>query len=97
MIPETVLTLDEIDLSDMAFWERPWSEREGAFQLLRRERPLPFFEEPDMSEASPLAPPPGPGYRAVTRFADVVEIMPAKYSTISGGRSGMLTAPWPEP
>ncbi len=25
-----------------------------------------------------------------------VEIMPAKYSTISGGRSRMLTAPWPE-
>ncbi len=25
-----------------------------------------------------------------------VEIIPAKYSTISGGRSMMLTAPWPE-
>ena len=74
MVPDSVLGLDEIDLSDLAFWERPWSEREGAFALLRRERPLPFFEEPDMSEASPLAPPPGPGYRAVTRHADVVEI-----------------------
>ena len=74
MEPSSVLGLDEIDLSDLAFWERPWSEREGAFQLLRRERPLAFFEEPDLSATSALAPPPGPGYRAVTRHADVVEI-----------------------
>jgi cytochrome P450 len=91
MIPESVLTLDEIDLSDMAFWERPWSEREGAFQLLRRERPLPFFEEPDMSEASPLAPPPGPGYRAVTRFADVVEI--SRHPEIYGSGQGAVSIP----
>ena len=74
MHPDSVLTLDEIDLSDLAFWERPWSEREGAFALLRAERPLGLFEEPDLSVASPLAPPRGPGYRAVTRHADVAEI-----------------------
>jgi methyl-branched lipid omega-hydroxylase len=91
MIPESVLTLDEIDLSDMAFWERPWSEREGAFQLLRRERPLPFFEEPDMSEASPLAPPPGPGYRAVTRYVDVVEI--SRHPEIYGSGQGAVSIP----
>ncbi len=71
---ENVLSLDEIDLSDIEFWDRPWSEREGAFQLLRRERPLAFFEEPDLREASALSPPPGPGYRAVVRHADIVEI-----------------------
>ncbi len=74
MQPIEALTVDEIDLSDIAFWERPWEEREGAFATLRRERPLAFFEEPDPREASPLAPPPGPGYRAVTRFADITEI-----------------------
>ena len=74
MIPESVLGLDEIDLSDLAFWERPWAEREGAFELLRAERPLAFFEEPDATLTSALAPPPGPGYRAVTRYADVIEI-----------------------
>ncbi len=74
MIPDRVLDLDEIDLSDLAFWERPWSEREGAFRLLRQERPLAFFEEPDATLTSALAPPPGPGYRAVTRHADVTEI-----------------------
>ena len=74
MIPESVLSLDQIDLSDLEFWERPWTEREGAFQLLRSERPMAFFEEPDATLSSPLAPPPGPGYRAITRHADVTEI-----------------------
>jgi len=74
MQPVEALTVDQIDLSDITFWERPWEERDGAFATLRRERPLAFFEEPDPREFSPLAPPPGPGYRAVTRFADVTEI-----------------------
>jgi cytochrome P450 len=74
MPPVEALTVDEINLSDLAFWERPWAERDGAFATLRRERPLAFFDEPDLSDTSPLAPPPGPGYRAVTRFADVTEV-----------------------
>ncbi|MDA8359960.1 MAG: cytochrome P450 [Actinomycetota bacterium] len=74
MQPREVLSVDEIDLSDLEFWIRPWDEREGAFATLRRERPLAFFEEPDIRDASPFAPPPGPGYRAVTRYADVAEI-----------------------
>ena len=74
MPPDPALTLDEIDLSDLAFWERPWSEREEAFALLRRQRPLAFFDEPDATQTSALAPPPGPGYRAVTRHADVAEV-----------------------
>ena len=32
MQPSSVLSLDQIDLSDLAFWERPWAEREGAFE-----------------------------------------------------------------
>jgi cytochrome P450 len=68
-----VLTLDEIDLSDIEFWARPWAEREGAFALLRRERPLAFFEEPELPSELTLVMPKGPGYRAVTRHADVAE------------------------
>ena len=89
MAAPTGLTLDQIDLSDQAFWERPLSEREAAFQLLRRERPLAFFEEPDLTEASPLAPPPGPGYRAVTRHADVVEI--SRHPEIYGSSQGAVS------
>ena len=57
--------LDEIDLSDIEFWARPWDEREGAFQTLRRERPMAFFEEPEIPEALTLrASPRDTGYYA---------------------------------
>ena len=61
MEPHAVLTADEIDLSDMEFWARPWDEREGAFQTLRRERPMPFFEEPEIPEALSFMVHRGPG------------------------------------
>jgi cytochrome P450 len=91
MEPERVLDVDQIDLSDLAFWERPWAEREGAFQVLRQQRPLAFFKEPDLTEASALAPPPGPGYRAVTRHADVVEI--SRHPEIYGSGQGAVSIP----
>jgi methyl-branched lipid omega-hydroxylase len=69
MQPQQTLTLDEIDLSDLEFWTRPLAEREGAFLTLREEDPIRFFEEPIVSELMP----PGPGYYALTRHADVVE------------------------
>ena len=58
----------------MAFWARPPREREAAFALLRAERPLAFFEEPDFAGSSSLALPRGPGYYAATRHAEVTEI-----------------------
>ena len=61
MQPRAVLAVDEIDLSDMEFWARPWDEREGAFQTLRRERPMPFFEEPEIPEALSYVDPQGHG------------------------------------
>ena len=67
------LDVDAIDLSDLGFWALPLAEREQAFALLRAERPLAYFEEPDLS-VSFLAPPRGNGYRAVTRHADVTEV-----------------------
>ena len=57
--------LDEIDLSDTEFWARPWDEREGAFLTLRRERPMPFYEEPEIPEALSLRH--AQGARATTR------------------------------
>ena len=74
MKPRSVLTLDEIDLSDPEFWTLPWEEREGAFRLLRHERPLAFFEEPEIPGELALVIPEGPGYRAVTRHAHVSEV-----------------------
>jgi cytochrome P450 len=71
--PRAVLTVDEIDLSDMEFWARPWEEREGAFQALRHNRPIAFFKEPEIPEALTYAIPEGPGYYALTRHADISE------------------------
>jgi methyl-branched lipid omega-hydroxylase len=62
--------VDDIDLSDLEFWRRPWSDREAAFATLRRERPIAFFDEP-VIEGSAIAFPPGPGYYALTRHHDV--------------------------
>ena len=70
MEPSRRLTLDQIDLSDLEFWTRPYEEREGAFLTLREQDPIRFFKEPDYESAMI---PPGPGYYALTRHADVLE------------------------
>ena len=89
MEPRETLTIDRIDLSDIAFWELPRDERERAFQLLRRERPLAFFEEPPVIPELALFVPEGPGYRAVTRHADVAEVSrhPEIYQSGKGATS----------
>jgi len=68
------LSIDDIDLSNLEFWARPLAERERAFAILRAERPLAYFDEPDLAANSALTLPMGRGYRAVTRHADVTEI-----------------------
>jgi cytochrome P450 len=62
--------VDDIDLSDLDFWRRPWSEREAAFATLRAERPIAFYEEP-IIEGTALEFPKGSGYYALTRYRDV--------------------------
>ena len=71
--PRPVLAVDDIDLTDMEFWARPWDEREGAFQTLRRERPMPYFPEPEIPEAFAYAIPEGHGYYALTRHDHISE------------------------
>jgi cytochrome P450 len=67
MQPVEVLSLDQIDLSEEGFWERPREEREGVFATLRRENPVPFFDEVAFG---PLEA--GPGYYVLTKMADVL-------------------------
>ena len=71
MQPTPVLAVDEIELSASDFWRRPLEEREGAFQTLRRERPISFHAEPETIIEGLEQ---GPGYWAVTRHADVLQI-----------------------
>jgi cytochrome P450 len=65
----TSLTLDSIDLSDIEFWARPEEEREAVFKYLRDEHPISFHEEVEVEEF-----PRGPGYWALTRYADIVHV-----------------------
>jgi len=80
--PRSVLGVDEIQLSDIAFWQRPLEEREGAFATLRAERPISFHEEPDVPMLGQ-----GPGYWSITRYKDILEIsrQPEIYSSARGG------------
>jgi methyl-branched lipid omega-hydroxylase len=65
--------LEDIDLSDLGFWERAPEDIDGAFLTLRRHRPVAHFPERDLRDRSPHMPPPGAGYWAVTRYADVMD------------------------
>ena len=67
--PTTTLRLDEIKLGELDVWLRP--DREGVFAKLRDEAPITFHSEPEFIEA---AIPAGPGFWAVTRFADVMQV-----------------------
>jgi cytochrome P450 len=68
--PRLPASVDDIHLDQLEFWTAPPEEREGAFALLRRERPMSFHEEFEPPPEIPL--PRGPGYWAVTRHADVL-------------------------
>jgi cytochrome P450 len=87
MQPRCVLSADEIQLSANDFWLRPLEEREGAFATLRAERPISFHVEPEIEIL-----PRGPGYWAVTKHADVLEVSrtPEVYQSGKGSNIGDL-------
>lgn len=86
MSEASIPRLEEIDLSDRAFWLRPLEEREAAFATLRREAPIRFFAEQPIANL-PL--PTGPGYWALTRHADILEASkhPEIFSSAKGATS----------
>jgi cytochrome P450 len=70
MTPDIQWTPDDINLSDLEFWRRPWAEREAAFATLRKERPISFYEETAL-EGTAIEFTKGPGYYALTRHRDI--------------------------
>ena len=89
----SVLGVDEINLSDMEFWKRPYSEREGAFRTLRAERPIGHFDEPVLGGSS-IEFPAGNGYYAITRHADIAEVSRRPEIFLSGpGAVSLLDLP----
>ena len=69
-IPTTDLAVNEIRLGDIEQWMRP--DREGIFAKLRAEAPVSFHEEPVPPPDVPF--PQGPGFWALTRFDDVMQV-----------------------
>jgi cytochrome P450 len=90
--PRRVLAVDQIQLSNPEFWMRPLEEREGAFATLRAERPLSFHEEWDF-EFSPI--PKGPGYWAITKHADILEVSRTPEVFCSGRGANIQDLPTP--
>jgi cytochrome P450 len=70
MESDTHWDVDDIDLSNMDFWRRPWAEREAAFAVLRAEKPISHYDEP-VIENTAIEFPRGNGYYAITRHRDV--------------------------
>ena len=68
--PKLPASVDDIHFDRIEFCEAPAEEREGAFALLRRERPISFTEEFEPPPEMPL--PKGPGYWSVTPRAEVL-------------------------
>jgi cytochrome P450 len=84
-----VTSLEEPDLSDLDWWTRPIGEREEAFALLRAERPRAFFAEPDLGGFFPQ----GPGYWALTRHADVIDVSHRPEDFCSGRGTNITDLP----
>jgi cytochrome P450 len=62
----------DFDLSDFdGFWTSPEDNRQRAFAELRALDQPAFFEEREIEAANI---PPGPGYWAIVRYADIVEV-----------------------
>ena len=71
-LPGTDLALDDIRLGEIEQWMRP--DREGIFAKLRAERPVSFHEEPVPPPDLGFDFPQGPGFWALTRYADVMQV-----------------------
>ncbi len=67
MHPVEELSVDEIQLADPALWTRSEEVIEGALRTLRRERPVSFHREYGHGDLIKE----GPGFWAVTRYADI--------------------------
>ncbi|MDX2167796.1 MAG: cytochrome P450 [Deltaproteobacteria bacterium] len=86
--PRTELSVDDIKLSDVAFWSLPDHDREAAFALLRAERPVSWHEEFEYPGL-----PKGPGFWAVTRWEDVWTVSRTPELFISGKGSNIGDLP----
>ncbi|WP_233498422.1 cytochrome P450 [Blastococcus sp. TF02A-26] len=78
------ISIDDVDLSDRTFWAQPPEVKHAVLDLLRAESPFAYFAEPVIPYL-----PVGPGYRAVTRYADLeaISCRPDLFSSGAGAVS----------
>ncbi len=84
--PQTTLSVDEIKLAEPEFWMRP--DRDAVFAKLRAERPVSWHDELEFPGI-----PKGPGFWAVTRYADVWTVSRNPQLFISGKGSNIGDLP----
>jgi methyl-branched lipid omega-hydroxylase len=77
------VNLDEINLSDIAFWQAPLEHRSQAFAILRQQDPYRYFDLPERD--IDFGDPNERGYHALVRYADVVEASKHPERFCSGG------------
>lgn len=82
---------DDLDVSAREFWSPTALDREATFAELRRRRPV-SWQRPIESSLMPL--PPEPGYWAVVRHADIVEV--SRNSEVFISSRGVHMEPVPE-
>jgi len=78
--PVEELAVDDIQLADPDLWKRPEWVIEGAFQTLRRERPVSFHREFGHGDLIKQ----GPGFWALTRYEDIERASRDHETFISG-------------
>jgi cytochrome P450 len=82
---------DEIDLSSRAFWSTSSADRERSFAILRGQRPVSWHQP---VEDALMEDPEDPGFWAVVRHADIVEVSRRNDVFVSG--QGVLFENIPE-
>jgi cytochrome P450 len=64
--------VESIDFANIEFWNQPAPQREAAFAALRKHRPVSFQKEFEPPPGMPF--PRGPGYWAITKHRDILEV-----------------------
>jgi cytochrome P450 len=82
---------DDIDLSAHAFWSTTAADREQQFAVLRRHRPVTW--QPPAQDGL-IDDPDYPGYWAVVRHADIIEV--TRRSEVFTSGEGVLLANYPQ-
>jgi cytochrome P450 len=86
--PRTTLRADTIQLAHVDFWNLSEAERDGAFAILRAERPVSWHEEFEYPGV-----PKGPGFWAITRWDDVWTVSRTPELFISGQGTNLTDLP----